>query len=387
MKKILLGTTAVVALATMSTEAFAADKIALSVGGFMRHYVGVMNHDELTNTVANSASAKAVKLLQFSNTEIHFKGSTTLDNGIKVSVVSELEADGTNTAGRNADQNFLALSSDAMGKLEIGTTPHAGDKMLVGAPSATVWGPSDLSGAGSLRNQVASGATSATNNAEFAWSASTSVSDMGNSDAKINYYTPSFSGVTGFVSYTAAENFEGGTSSRTGSTRSATRDASRDGATMGVAYSGEVSGVSVEADLSHLVMNGMYNQTHVGLNLGMAGFTIGGGFADQNDDSGVQSATVAINEGTSWDLGVAYETGPYSVSASYYKAKSDGTTAAGNNEDRAWIIGAGYDLGAGVGLSAAYWNGKADPEGAGTTVATGKSTTNSGMVAGIEVGF
>ncbi|MCW8916917.1 MAG: porin, partial [Magnetovibrio sp.] len=89
MKKILLGTTAVIALGTLSTEAFAADKIQLGLGGFMRQYVAISNSDEVATTT-NAARDSGIG--QWGNSEVFFSGSTTLDNGLKVAAKVELEA-------------------------------------------------------------------------------------------------------------------------------------------------------------------------------------------------------------------------------------------------------------------------------------------------------
>lgn len=367
MKKILLGTTAVVALATMSTEAFAADKIALGLGGFMRHYIGVSNHDEVAATT-NTSTARKVNLQQFANSEVYFRGNTTLDNGLKVSVDIQREAD-KSTAARN-DVSSLTVSSDAMGALTVGSTAHAGDDMLVRVPNAGNFDWNDT-------NKFAGTATAAgTDSGNFTPSAS-DITDMGNNAGKIKYVTPTFSGFTGYASYTAAEGLD--ISSVTAS--AANRNTSNDGSTMGVTYSGEISGVSVSADVTHARFNGSFDVTHGGLNVGMAGFTVGGGYSDFNDDS---SSVNNTNDGKAWELGVGYETGPYSVSAGYLKAENKGTVAtAGDNKDTRWNLAATYDLGAGVALTADYFHATADAEG---TAATTK-TTVSGMIAGIEVGF
>lgn len=378
MKKILLGTTAVIALATLSTEAFAADKIKLGLGGFMRHYAGVSNHDEVAAT-ALSSTARKVNLQQWSNTEVYFRGATTLDNGLTVSVDIQREAD-KSTAARN-DISSLKIASDAMGALTVGSTTHAGDDFLVRVPQVNGldWGDTDKFG----------GVATAAGTASATWApSSVDITDMGGKAGKLKYVTPTFSGFTGYASYTAAETLD--ISSVTASV--ASRNTSHDGSTMGVAYEGELSGVAVSADVTHFRNNGTMNVTHGGLSVGMAGFTVGGGYSDFNDDTSVNTLAATTsnvtNDGNAWELGVGYETGPYSLAVGYMDASSKGTIATvGDNEDRRWNVGAAYDLGAGVALTADYFHNQANPEGTGTTVATGKETTVSGVLAGIEVGF
>ncbi|MCR4378849.1 MAG: porin [Rhodospirillales bacterium] len=384
MKKILLGTTAVVALATLSTEAFAADKIKLGLGGFMRHYVGVSNHDEVA-VAANGGANRGVKLQQWDYSEIHFKGDTTLDNGLNVAV--KVETGATKTGGRAqgvVDVSQLTISSDAMGALTVGSTPHAGDDFLVRVPQVNGfdWGDTDKFGAVAV--------DAATDSAAFATS-SVDITDMGAKGGKLKYVTPTFSGFTGYASYAAAEvngsNITIGVAGRNGA---------HDASTMGVAYEGELSGVAVSADVTHFRNNGTSNVTHGGLNVGMAGFTVGGGYSDFSDDAtttGVAAGVTQNNtlDGNAWELGVGYETGPYSLAVGYMSAESDGTFAAlQQNEDTKWNVGVAYDLGAGVKLTADYFHSNANPEdtvAAPTTIAEGMETTVSGVLAGIEVGF
>lgn len=376
MKKILLGTTAVVALATLSTEAFAADKIKLGLGGFMRHYVGVSNHDEVAAT-ANTSVGRGVKLQQWDYSEVHFKGDTTLDNGLNVAV--KVETGATKSGGRAqgiVDVSQLTISSDAMGALTVGSTPHAGDDFLIRVPQVNGfdWGDTDKFGA--VSDAAATTSTAFT-------TSSVDITDMGAKGGKLKYVTPTFSGFTGYASYAAAE--VNGSNITIGA---ANRNGAHDASTMGVAYEGELSGVALSADVTHFRVNGTSNVTHGGLNVGMAGFTVGGGYSDFNDDS---SAVNSTNDGNAWELGVGYETGPYSLAVGYMNANNKGTAAAAqDNEDTKWNVGAAYDLGAGVKLTADYFHSQADAEdtvASPTTFATGKERTVSGVLAGIEVGF
>jgi len=373
MKKILLGTTAVIALGTMTTEAFAADKIALSVGGFMKEYLGITNSDEVASTTSGAARDKDIS--QFTDTEIHFKGSTTLDSGIKVAATIEVEADQGTAGGTgplNVDRSYLTISSDAVGSLAIGSTPHFGEGNHVRVPNASGFDWDDLD------DWVGTADTATASTAAFAYSATTIGNSMGGDSAKLSYTSPTFSGVTVGASYTAAEAGNASDARRAAGTLS-------DGYTYGIRYSGDLGGAAVKADVTRTNL-GTTNQefTHGGLTVGMAGFTIGGGYSDINDTATGSSA----RDGNTWELGVSYATGPYSVSAAYMKAENQDTTAtAGDNKDTAWKVAATYDMGAGVALTANYFHLKSDPEGTGTTTALGKSASASGVIAGIEVGF
>lgn len=363
MKKILLATTAIVAMASVSSTASAAEKIALSVGGFMNHYVGVVNHDE----VANDSMA----LGQESDTEVSFKGSTTLDNGLTVAVTVEIEGDRgasshdadavpASSSGSSADKSFLTVSSDTMGAITLGAAPHAADDFAVGAPMA---GTLDF-GDGAGWANVDAGASGIGNGS--------AVRDLGGNELKMKYVSPSFSGVTVGISYDAAANVNGNKSA-------AARNATDDASSIAAMYEGEISGTSVSADIARFHNNaalGAESTTdRVGLSVGMAGFNVGGSYNDINN-------AAANADGTAWELGVSYETGPYAVSAAYMSGKLE-TGAATSTKDTEWVLGASYDLGASVSLVGNYFSAKGAQSGAAALA----SNKISGLVAGIEVGF
>lgn len=354
MKKILLGTTAIVALAAISTEAFAADKIALGLGGFAKQYVGYSNHDN---------TPKSMRIGQRQNNEIYVNGSTTLDNGMTVAVRTEFEAASEDT-GNNTDRVYMTIGSDAMGTVRLGGAAHMIDDYAGRAPMV---GPNDW---GDIGNWVSMNGT-----AEVGQAAG-DIADFGDNTIKMGYHTPTFSGVTAYASYSV----EDGTAASQGSALN--RGTTNDSASMGVAYEGEMGGASVSADLGYYTLNGSFDTTSVGVNVGMAGFTVGGRYANIDGEA---AATAAVNDvsGDQWEIGVGYETGPYSMAAAYMNSDAKATTAAGKDEWTAWQVGAGYDLGAGVGLVAQYVHSEFDNEGA---VALGKSSASS-IIGGIEVGF
>lgn len=374
MKKILLGTTAVVALGTMTTEAFAADKIALGLGGFMRHYVGLSKHDEVAATAGAAAVARAKDIGQFTNTEIYFTGDTTLDNGIKVAARIELEADQDST--NQVDRGFLTISSDAMGSVVIGTAPHFGDDNAVRVPNVGNFDWSDTA-------EKWSSAQSAAGTSSAAWAPTAGTLDnWGGDSAKLKYTSPNFGGVTVGMSYSAAEGDNGSNARLVTGT-------AQDGYTFGAAYSGDMGGAAISASVTHANIDTNFEQTAGGLTVGMAGFTVGGGYTDFNDTRATAQILADANgstEGNAWELGVSYETGPYAVSAGYMVAKNDGVIATvGENKDTRWNVAATYDMGAGVVLMADYYHAKNDKEGTGTAANAARSV--SGVIAGIEVGF
>ena len=364
MKKILLGTTAIIALSTISAEAFAADKIKLELGGFMKQHIGLTNSDEFATT--RSDTARAMDLGQRSNSEVYFTGSTVLDNGMTVSATIQREADASATSG---DRSFLTISSAAMGSLSMGNINHAGDAAQVGAPGVGPVAFEDLGGWASYSKSTTAASAANTFVANDA-------TGMGDNAVKLSYVSPSFSGIALLASYSAGE----GTAAN--NAQNLTRNAQNDGSTLGVTYSGEMSGAGVNASLIRFKDGGAdLTRDQFGLEVSMAGFTVGGAYNDFND----QRTGSSVLDGKGWQLGVGYETGPISVSASYYNSKNNGTVAtAGDNEDTVWVLAGAYDLGAGVSLNGEYFDQSSDPEGT-TALLTSRDT--SGVIAGISVDF
>ncbi len=90
-----------------------------------------------------------------------------------------------------------------------------------------------------------------------------------------------------------------------------------------------------------------------GLNLGLYGFTIGGSVAEQNNynPSAFRSA-----DGTSYDAGIAYETGPWGFSFTYFHGENGDDenfipgVFAPNETLKQYLLGINYDLAKGVAL-------------------------------------
>ena len=134
MKKLLSGTTALVAAGLLSSGAYAADPIKISVGGyFAGGMIFVSQDDGAGEPGANTRNHRIER-----EGEISFTGSTTLDNGIKVGINVQLEAE---TCGDQIDESFLWFEG-AFGKIQFGSEDSAATGLNVGTPKPTnfFWG-------------------------------------------------------------------------------------------------------------------------------------------------------------------------------------------------------------------------------------------------------
>ncbi len=138
MKKHLLSGTALVAAAMLASGgALAADKkmmkSSISVGGYHNVIVGGFL-DEAKEAAGKDNTSDTSALDVRTNGEIHFNGSATLDNGLKIASRVELEGQSAHATADPIDHYFLSVSG-SFGQIVIGGTPGAA--AMIGGYSGT----------------------------------------------------------------------------------------------------------------------------------------------------------------------------------------------------------------------------------------------------------
>ena len=119
MKRVaLLGSTALFGAGMMANTAMAADGIKLGVGGFFRTAYMVNFDDDSEGEPGNERNTDGV----FCDAEIHFNGSTVLDNGLEVGARVELE--GEDDDGDQIDEAWIYFSG-GFGEVRMGSTDDA----------------------------------------------------------------------------------------------------------------------------------------------------------------------------------------------------------------------------------------------------------------------
>ncbi len=151
MKKLILGSTALVGVASLANAAQASDGIKLDVGGFFQTvYQGVFD-DKGTNDFGDHRNTDRF----VHNAEVWFKGETTLDNGLTVGAQVELEGE---NATDQIDKSFVYWSG-GFGKVSIGSQDSVIGACTVFPPGATAnfsafspasWGSNDPIGSNSV---------------------------------------------------------------------------------------------------------------------------------------------------------------------------------------------------------------------------------------------
>jgi len=351
MKKILIASSALVAVA-FAGQAQASEKISLSVGGYMEQWIGGVSQDK---TSAAGALGQGRKNAFQSDTEIHFSGSTTLDNGIEIGAKVEMEGEG---AG-GVDEQYLYING-GFGQVKLGAEDGAAADMSITAPSVGPAGVND-------------GDAPA-----FAYMASTADNVWDHGDAnKLTYYTPVIGGFRAGLSYTDDSNSEGDDDATTGDNVVA----------AGVEYIGDFDGVSIAVSATG-EQQGEGEWYHVGGTVGFGNITVGTSYGEKDAEYGFgENKITTEDDDMGWDVGVSYAMDAATVSLAYMYSEVglDSTTAAttGVNEINTVDLGLAYTLGAGVTWkSSVFWF---DVDGA----AVDGSTDNDGIgvITGLALSF
>ncbi|MBY8976400.1 porin [Rhodobacteraceae bacterium NNCM2] len=349
MKKVLLGTSAIALASAFTTQANAADWDVV-VGGYMEQFVAYAGSDT-DNTGDNNYNGVDSK----QDTEIHFKPSITLDNGIKIGADVQLEA---NTAGDQIDESWLYVRG-SFGEVNLGSENSAGYKMTYAAPDVTFLNVNSGSTTAFIPFSGTTNGTAATRfvgNDVFRGTLGTTYLENGrNNDAqRITYYTPRFAGFQLGASYSRDGRQDD--NSQVNIENTALSNIVDFGANyvnsfgdFDVAISGRwgsAFGSGTTGQNNPTVFGG-------GANFGYAGFTIGGSWAEQNNSIG------SLQDGNAWDAGISYETGPWGFSFTYFKGENVDNesvfngNAFGNDETLAqYLLGVNYKLAKGVSLGA-----------------------------------
>ncbi|MBI4968816.1 MAG: porin [Rhodospirillales bacterium] len=407
MKKVLFGTTALVAVG-MAAPAMAAEPIKLSVGGYMWQWAGMgFNRDVTTADIrkdlgkstgdvwqgGNGPMQNYITAREYGNfatatdAEIHFKGSTKLDNGLNITIQFEIEAERTSTStGRNADQQWMELSG-GWGALSIGERFNVQHRMHNSAPQAGTIFADTFYFAYPMGGNAQGGTGNVTSTA-FYWTSLEGINQWGRTAHGIDYVTPRVWGLQLGASYTPT------TASAPGSTGAFARgianqeSSGHDAISVALNYTNKFGPVTVSADTgwgrvqsaqsinqTTLIATGTTSASSSGLKLSGWGFTVGGSYmrifdslkTSETSAAGSLTNTMSLTsafatsfDGYVWDVGVMYETGPYAIGLAYNQGNLRGAINPWNNGSKDnWQVAqltAKYTMGPGVDLvGSAAW--------------------------------
>ena len=330
MKKLLIGTTALVAAAGVASTADARD-VKLKLGGFAvvglgfgdrnAADLGGFGDNQDPDDIGEGISEQSIHVVR--DGEIHFKGKGTLDNGITIEARVELEIYGDQDDDDVIDENWVRVRS-SFGTIMVG----GNDDAMVNIGQA---------GVARLGNRVG------VFNSDFNFTPGEQLDEVfGDDDIGVHYYTPNLFGFTLGVSWQP--------------------DTSSDGDDDDIA-------TGSDNDDNRVVFAGRYVGEFEPFTI-----EIGGGFGFENEAGGAGDTTTAFGIGAeiefdtesgTWTLegryesedsddidqrdifnvGVKYETGPWTFAVMYgFEDDEDD----GDEETNRFLGGVGYELGDGV---------------------------------------
>jgi hypothetical protein len=343
MRKILLGTTAVVGLALAAPAAFAqsappsmaaANTSALSVrlGGFFDFSYGIVSDEADKGSARGTGAQSRATTDMRTESEINLYVDGRAANGLQYGAVFELQMDNAQTGA--ADQTGVSYDElygfmkGAWGELRFGQEDSAASLMQVTRPSVLWMGVSD------------------------AWDEFLPASNYimagvgdGNDATKIIYLSPQFSGVDFGLSY-APNRFEGERADTTGSNAQRDNTGLTNEISAALRYRGTVGGIGIAAGLvaqfadsakqssnGQAIANRDQNITTYAAGLVLSGivpgFSIGADYTWGNyrTTPATGSLGAGVDGSTQLVLGATYTVGALSLGANYGVAtQSNGGT-------------------------------------------------------------
>ncbi|MGB4107488.1 MAG: porin [Alphaproteobacteria bacterium] len=345
MKK-LLCSAAVCGLALAATPAQAEDGLTLDVGGYFKGYGFYTNLDD--ETAADGAGEnRDIDIIR--NTEVHFSGETTLDNGLTVGMHIESGAD--NEDGFAVNETY-AYFSGGWGRVNFGSEDGAAYLLQVEAPSAD----DNLDGIRQFVNPInyaaigdLAGAATGLTALNIDGSGSTGGLDYdqdvtGISD-KLTYLSPIMNGFQAGLSYTP--DVADGSNENAGNLDDVD-DALGSAWEAGVRYEGQFNniGIIAGAGYTHVDLEEQVGAQaggdsfsddrevwNAGLDLDIGPFGVGAAYMNDNFGDDPLSATTEQEEEETWVVGVDYTTGPFKLGASYLNQEGSANIAGATGEE------------------------------------------------------
>ncbi len=316
MKK-LLTSAAVCGLVFAAAPAHA--DIDLELGGYFKGYGAFVDQDEpATNNSADEANDFDI----IRDTELHFTGETTLDNGLVVGAHIEADVDGNDTF--TVDESYVYFSG-GWGRVNFGAEDGAGYLLQVAAPSAD----SNIDG---IRQYVQPVNYSVLNQASTAAPTTFSVNadgidydmDQSGKNDKLTYLSPIMNGFQAGVSY------------------SPDSDAADDLGGVGIDNQENGLGEIYEAAVRY---EGMFNNV---------GVILGAGYAHSDLERDVV-APGSFDDRQAWNVGADFDIGPFGLGVIYTEDNQGRETSTTRDDEETLVIGVDYTTGP-FKLGASYYD-------------------------------
>lgn len=375
MRKILLGTTAVVGAALLSNVAHAQTAPTVRVGGYFEFTGGYVDDTADRNAVSIAATPGAGAARTVNRDKIDFKTDAEIvvivggkaANGLSYGAQVELQIDNfipsantTAGTGVDTDEAWGFVSSPTLGTLQFGDQDSAASQMAVSLPGAVAqlgmsaqWDEFVALAADGNRYLVAD------------------IND-GSDATKIIYMSPQFFGFDFGVSFAPngreGEEYRAISSGLTAGTQVLQRNPNesiRNELSGAIRYRGSFGNIGVQAGLAAHRADAATNTANLqdiseyqaGLQVTGFGLTVGGMYRWGKYGGVTRTALPSGRDNsTTWGLGATYVTGAIAVGGFYAKAERDNGGSAADRTQTVWGLGASYTLAPGMDVFANYSN-------------------------------
>lgn len=322
MNKLLLGSAAIAGLLLASAPAQA--QMELTIGGHSKNYVGWLDQDQAVGQDVNEFD-------MVRETELHFNGESTLDNGLTFGFQVEAEVDGGDDA--NTIEESYVYMSGTWGRVNLGSEDGAAYLLQIAAPSAD----SNIDGIRQYIQPVNYGAGNAS--APGAGSIFDYAQDQTGYAEKITYLSPNYNGFQVGASFTPDAGDDQSNLGTNGFLTD-TVGAPDDVYEIAARYEGVMSNFGYAFGGGY-VKSDNSDAWNVGLDVDAGPFGIGAVYTDAQDV--LSPSTAADTEQVV--VGIDYTTGPFKFGASYFDEDADG---AGAIDTQRYTGGVIYTAGPGL---------------------------------------
>lgn len=322
---------------TATVEAFD-QPVELQLGGYMTWYGTYTNQKRTTLKQLTATSAMPIGEYNnfdvMGNAEIYFSGSTTLQNGVKIGAMIQLEA-GTDsdTSDHTIDETYMTVDSK-IGRLIVGNVKNVSNQMSVTSPNVSTLGVQETD----FRRVVTVPAYFSYNKATYAL--------LDDISTKISYITPTVSGFTAGISLMPGNKKKGKDDDNL-LIPSGGIKLFKYGADATALFQHDFGSFDLETSASYTVYkpnlraNDKWakekniNEYGAGLNISFGNWSVGGSYHYTNmsrDTAEFLNPYANVAKGTSWDAGVKFSAGPFAASADVFQSRADSLTVEGKKD-------------------------------------------------------
>lgn len=312
--------------------------VELQLGGYMTWYGTYTNQKRTTLKQLSATSAMPIGEYNnfdvMGNAEIYFSGSTTLQNGVKIGAMIQLEA-GTDsdTSDHTIDETYMTVDSK-IGRLIVGNVKNVSNQMSVTSPNVSTLGVQETD----FRRVVTVPAYFSYNKATYAL--------LDDISTKISYITPTVSGFTAGISLMPGNKKKGKDDDNL-LIPSGGIKLFKYGADATALFQHDFGSFDLETSASYTVYKPNLrandewakekniNEYGAGLNISFGNWSVGGSYHYTNmsrDTAKFLNLYANVAKGTSWDAGVKFSAGPFAASADVFQSRADSLTVEGKKD-------------------------------------------------------